>query len=317
MPSSNHINRMVTYLSKLQSPTGGFGGGPQQLAHLAPTYAATCALMICGTQQAYDVIDRESMYKFLLSRKCPDGSFTMHENGEVDIRGVYCALAVASLLNILTPELTEGVPEWLARCQTYEGGFGGDVGLEAHGGYTYCGLAAIVILDSVHLIDKDLLVYWLQDRQMRLEGGFQGRPNKLVDGCYSFWQGASFPLVDEYIINPEQYNPDDDSDAISFGENEGGWCFNQLALQEYLYICCEDDHGGLRDKPGVRRDFYHTCYTLSGLSIAQHNPHYHPESKTIYGRAENLLVPNDPIYNITPRNVAKAKAYFSAKPKIQ
>ena len=23
---------------------------------------------------------------------------------------------------------------------------------------------------------------------MRLEGGFQGRTNKLVDSCYSFWQ---------------------------------------------------------------------------------------------------------------------------------
>jgi protein farnesyltransferase subunit beta len=30
---------------------------------------------------------------------------------------------------------------------------------------------------------------------MRLSGGFQGRTNKLVDGCYSFWQGALFPLL--------------------------------------------------------------------------------------------------------------------------
>lgn len=28
--------------------------------------------------------------------------------------------------------------------------------------------------------------------------------------------------------------------------------------------------GGLRDKPGKRHDFYHTCYCLSGLSMAQH-----------------------------------------------
>lgn len=28
--------------------------------------------------------------------------------------------------------------------------------------------------------------------------------------------------------------------------------------------------GGLRDKPGKRHDFYHTCYCLSGLSSAQH-----------------------------------------------
>jgi protein farnesyltransferase subunit beta len=29
-------------------------------------------------------------------------------------------------------------------------------------------------------------------RQMPVEGGFQGRANKLVDGCYSFWLGRYF-----------------------------------------------------------------------------------------------------------------------------
>lgn len=28
-----------------------------------------------------------------------------------------------------------------------------------------------------------------------MEGGFNGRTNKLVDGCYSFWQGALFSLL--------------------------------------------------------------------------------------------------------------------------
>ena len=29
------------------------------------------------------------------------------------------------------------------------------------------------------------------------------------------------------------------------------------------------EYGGLRDKPGKPRDFYHSCYALSGLSISQ------------------------------------------------
>jgi hypothetical protein len=40
-----------------------------------------------------------------------------------------------------------------------------------------------------------LLQHWLSARQMRVEGGFQGRSDKLVDGCYSFWQGAAFTIV--------------------------------------------------------------------------------------------------------------------------
>lgn len=30
---------------------------------------------------------------------------------------------------------------------------------------------------------------------MSLEGGFQGRTNKLVDGCYSFWGAGDFPII--------------------------------------------------------------------------------------------------------------------------
>lgn len=30
---------------------------------------------------------------------------------------------------------------------------------------------------------------------MRYEGGFQGRINKLVDGCYLFWQGGVFFFI--------------------------------------------------------------------------------------------------------------------------
>lgn len=28
-----------------------------------------------------------------------------------------------------------------------------------------------------------------------MEGGFNGRTNKLVDGCYSFWVGGLFALL--------------------------------------------------------------------------------------------------------------------------
>lgn len=40
-----------------------------------------------------------------------------------DTSGIYCLLTVATALNILTPELLAGTPEFIASCQTYEGGF--------------------------------------------------------------------------------------------------------------------------------------------------------------------------------------------------
>ena len=59
--------------------------------------------------------------------KTPSGGFRMHDDGEVDVRGTYTVIAIAALLNLLTPELREGVAEFTASCQSYEGGFGGEV----------------------------------------------------------------------------------------------------------------------------------------------------------------------------------------------
>ena len=66
-------------------------------------------------------------------------------------RGVYCALAVARLTHIYSPELFHLTDQWLLACQSYEGGFGGVPGMEAHGGYSFCGLAALMLMNKVEM----------------------------------------------------------------------------------------------------------------------------------------------------------------------
>lgn len=46
-----------------------------------------------------------------------------------------------------------------------------------------------------------LLQRWTVNRQLSFEGGFNGRSNKLVDACYSYWVGALFPLL-HYLLDP-------------------------------------------------------------------------------------------------------------------
>ena len=41
------------------------------------------------------------------------------------------------------------------RCQRYEGGFAGEPGGEAHGGYAFCGAAALTIINQFHTCDVD------------------------------------------------------------------------------------------------------------------------------------------------------------------
>lgn len=41
----------------------------------------------------------------------------------------------------------------LFRCQTFDGGIGGVPGIEAHGGYAFCGLAAMEIISATDILD--------------------------------------------------------------------------------------------------------------------------------------------------------------------
>lgn len=151
-------DRIIDTLMKFQNKTGGFAGkctfllniqrsltylrclswhvgGPQQISQGAPNYAAVLSLLSLGSEAAYRAINRPAMYYYFLRQKDrASGGFSIHDDGEVDSRGTYTILAIARLLNLLTPELVDGVADFLLRCQTYEGGFGGEPANEAHGG---------------------------------------------------------------------------------------------------------------------------------------------------------------------------------------
>uniref|UniRef100_A0A1B6DT40 Protein farnesyltransferase subunit beta n=1 Tax=Clastoptera arizonana TaxID=38151 RepID=A0A1B6DT40_9HEMI len=270
----DEVSNIIQFLGRCQNEDGGFGGGPGQMSHLAATYAAVNTFCILGTKEAYAKINREGLRTFLWSVKNINGAFNMHVNGEADIRGVYCALSVARLTNTFTTDLFENSAEWIISCQTYEGGFSGAPGMEAHGGYAFCGIAALSLLGKENLCDMKALLRWSVNRQMRFEGGFQGRTNKLVDGCYSFWQGGALAIIQRLL---HQYGD----------VEESNWLFNSRALQNYITICCQYPMGGLIDKPNKPRDLYHTCYNLSGLSVCQH---LMSGVKDVVGSLENLLV---------------------------
>lgn len=242
---------------------------------------------------------RDKMYKWFLSLKQPDGSFLVSHDAEVDVRGLYCLLVTATLLDLLTPELLESVPEFIAACQSYEGGFssaslpyldGTDTSKyptsclgEAHGGYTFSCLASWVLVQpylaalresgelakaSVGINFKSLLRWLVNMQGDGLDlGGFKGRTNKLVDGCYAWWVGGCFPLLESLGIAAEPT-----AEVAQPSNSEEGWqdadglclvvdrpfynsdlpidsLYSQQGLQEYLLWASQHPSGGLRDKP--------------------------------------------------------------------
>lgn len=83
---SSYQESVVVTARSMQNETGGFGGGLGHISHMATTYAVVLAISLVGGEEAYEVIDRKAMWKWLCSLKQPDGGFQVCLGGEEDIR---------------------------------------------------------------------------------------------------------------------------------------------------------------------------------------------------------------------------------------
>ena len=113
---------------------------------------------------------------------------------------------------------------------------------ESHAAYVFCCVGSLKILGFEDLIDRDKLGLWLSRRQT-LQGGFNGRPEKLPDVCYSWWILSScFMIERQSWINLEK-------------------------LKDYVLECQDNDGGGIADRPGNEPDVFHTYFGFTALSL--------------------------------------------------
>jgi geranylgeranyl transferase type-2 subunit beta len=68
------------------------------------------------------------------------------------------------------------------------------LGAESHAGQIFCCVGALSIADGLDVIDRDLLGWWLSERQCD-NGGLNGRPEKQSDVCYSWWILSSLSIM--------------------------------------------------------------------------------------------------------------------------
>uniref|UniRef100_A0A0A8YVW2 Pco074498b n=1 Tax=Arundo donax TaxID=35708 RepID=A0A0A8YVW2_ARUDO len=91
--------------------------------------------------------------------------------------------------------------------------------------------------------------------------------------------------------------------------------FRNIDLQQYILLCAQVRGGGFRDKPGRKRDFYHTCYCLGGLSVSQYSAMTDSDScplpEHVLGPYSNLLEPIHPLYNLALNKYITAYEFFS------
>lgn len=251
----------------------GFAGAFCQIPHLAPTFASILTLKLTNNLDDFAFKDMKTWMNELLAKDELTGKYelkTSQPTGEFDARSFYCLLVSAKMCNIdLGIDYLESLWNLLINSQSdLEGGLNGhDKEQESHGAYAFCTLSSIIIvLDQLRVLkpetykDKrlhdfiniDKFIDWLAHRQDEINGGLSGRHNKLVDGCYAYWVGACGSILKIYgYVNP----------------------INMPMLKSYILNYCQDNESnqpGLRDKPGMNADFYHTCYILMGLSLCEY-----------------------------------------------
>ncbi|XP_078698686.1 geranylgeranyl transferase type-1 subunit beta-like [Branchiostoma floridae x Branchiostoma belcheri] len=216
---------------------------PYDSGHIAMTYTGLCSLLLLGDDLSR--VNRRTCVKGLQSLQLADGSFYPSvEGGENDMRFVYCACCVSYILDDWSGMDVDKAVSYIKNSMGYDFGLAQGPGLETHGGSTFCAVASLCLMNRVQetFSDRQLdgLKRWCLFRQ---QSGFQGRPNKPTDTCYSFWVGGTLKLLDCYSL----IDPTANKDFI-------------LSTQDTVV-------GGFAKWPDSHPDALHSYFGVAGLSL--------------------------------------------------
>ena len=120
-----------------------FDGG-----HIAMTYTALALLGMLGDDMAG--VDRAAVLGLVRSLQSPTGAFSAFAGGESDMRFVFCAAAICTMLNDTGCSSfdVDKATAYILSSQSYDAGIGLGPGMESHGGSMYTGLAALSLMGA-------------------------------------------------------------------------------------------------------------------------------------------------------------------------
>ncbi|KAK4482595.1 hypothetical protein RD792_009759 [Penstemon davidsonii] len=230
-------DEVVSWIMECQDESGGFGGNIGHDPHVLFTLSA---IQILALFDKIDVLDVEKLDVANLQNE--DGSFAGDMWGEIDTRFSYVAICSLALLHRLDKINVEKAVKYIVSCKNLDGGFGCTPGAESHAGQIFCCVGALAITGSLHYVDKDLLGWWLCERQVK-SGGLNGRPEKLPD--------VGSLILFLIIIDRVHW--------IDKGK-----------LVNFILDCQDKENGGISDRPDDAVDVFHTYFGIAGLSLLEY-----------------------------------------------
>ncbi|CAK9437565.1 uncharacterized protein LODBEIA_P19430 [Lodderomyces beijingensis] len=241
---------------------GAFGAFPQHDAHLLSTLSALQILKIYSDELVSLSQEQKSqLVVFIKSQQLPNGSFQGDSFGEVDTRFIYTGVSALALLGELTPEICSLAAGFVMKCFNFDGGFGLVPGSESHAAQAFVCVGALAIMDKLDVLGaaNDVkLASWLSERQVLPSGGFNGRPEKLPDVCYSWWVLSTLSILEKkHWVDLDK-------------------------LARFILSCQDLEKGGISDRPNNQTDIYHTCFGICGLSLIDYAKYGFDEIDPVY-----------------------------------
>ncbi|KAH9744550.1 Geranylgeranyl transferase type-2 subunit beta 1 [Citrus sinensis] len=244
-------DKHVKYIISVEKKKDSFESVVMEHLRLNGAYWGLTTLDILGK---LDAVDEEDVISWIL--KCQDESGGFAGNIGHDPHVLYTLSAVQVLalfdkLDILDADKrldkinVDKAVEYIVSCKNLDGGFGCTPGGESHSGQIFCCVGALAIAGALHHVDKDLLGWWLCERQVK-SGGLNGRPEKLPDvGIFS-----QPNLMMEHSCRVHWINKD--------------------KLVKFILDCQDMENGGISDRPDDAVDVFHTYFGVAGLSLLEY-----------------------------------------------
>ncbi|GAB0098881.1 Geranylgeranyl transferase type I subunit beta [Sergentomyia squamirostris] len=210
--------------------------------HLAMTYTGIAILVALGDDLSR--LDRRAIIEGVAAVQREDGSFSASvEGNEQDMRFVYCAAAICAMLDDWGSVDRKKMAQYIRNSLRYDYGVSQHMEMEGHGGTTFCAVAALHLSDQLDVLstrEVEGMKRWLVLRQGE---GFQGRPNKTEDTCYSFWIAATLKILNAFHLT-------------DFEEN-----------RKFILSTQNRVVGGFSKWPHFNTDPFHTYFGICGLSF--------------------------------------------------
>ncbi|ETW82127.1 hypothetical protein HETIRDRAFT_239432, partial [Heterobasidion irregulare TC 32-1] len=248
--------------------------GPCSAPNLIMTYTALQALAIL--RDDFAPLDRPGLARFVGACQGPDGSFATTPGArDADLRMSYCAFAICAMLDDWTRVDVDRALAFVARCRTFEGGYGQAPHCEAQAPSSTPSSSSSPPPTPTPTppppparlppAQRAHTVRWLVQKQSA-DGGFCGRTGKAADACYGFWCGAALRVLG--------------ADTL----------VDARALARFV-ARCQFRFGGIAKAPGEHPDPYHTYLSSAMLAI------YCAEPAARGTDARWALAPLDPLLN--------------------